>query len=44
MAGLIDTLLMNTATPIDEEYTDVSFCLHGEATRARRARSTSPRP
>jgi phenylpropionate dioxygenase-like ring-hydroxylating dioxygenase large terminal subunit len=23
--GLIDSLLMNTATPIDEEYTDVSF-------------------
>jgi 3-ketosteroid 9alpha-monooxygenase subunit A len=26
MSGLIDTLLMNTATPIDEERTDVSFC------------------
>ena len=25
MGGLIDTLLMNTATPIDEENTDVSF-------------------
>jgi phenylpropionate dioxygenase-like ring-hydroxylating dioxygenase large terminal subunit len=25
MAGLIDTLLMNTATPIDENTTDVSF-------------------
>jgi phenylpropionate dioxygenase-like ring-hydroxylating dioxygenase large terminal subunit len=25
LTGIIDTLLMNTATPIDEEYTDVSF-------------------
>ncbi|MBW2272271.1 MAG: Rieske 2Fe-2S domain-containing protein [Deltaproteobacteria bacterium] len=25
MSGLIDSLLMNTATPIDEDYTDVSF-------------------
>jgi phenylpropionate dioxygenase-like ring-hydroxylating dioxygenase large terminal subunit len=26
MSGLIDTLLVNTATPIDAENTDVSFC------------------
>lgn len=25
LSGIIDTLLMNTCTPIDEEYTDVSF-------------------
>ncbi len=25
LGGIIDTLLMNTATPIDEEYVDVSF-------------------
>jgi phenylpropionate dioxygenase-like ring-hydroxylating dioxygenase large terminal subunit len=26
ITGLIDTILMNTATPIDEERTDVEFC------------------
>jgi phenylpropionate dioxygenase-like ring-hydroxylating dioxygenase large terminal subunit len=26
ISGLIDTILMNTATPIDEERTDVRFC------------------
>ncbi len=26
MSGLIDTLMLNTSTPIDEERTDVSFC------------------
>jgi len=25
LSGIIDTLMVNTATPIDEEYTDVSF-------------------
>ncbi len=26
ITGLIDTLMLNTATPVDEENTDVSFC------------------
>ncbi len=25
LSGIIDTLMVNTATPIDEEYTDVTF-------------------
>ena len=31
--GLIDTLLINTATPIDEEWTDVSFAYSVRAAR-----------
>jgi len=25
LSGIVDTLMVNTATPIDEEYTDVTF-------------------
>ena len=36
MSGLIDSLMINTATPIDEENTDVSFAYTVQADGAER--------
>jgi 3-ketosteroid 9alpha-monooxygenase subunit A len=39
LSGIVDTLMMNTTVPIDEDTTDVSFaytvCTKGDANRAR---------